>query len=163
METTVAKKAKEIRHRLKEELGATSRQISVRSSGSGMDSSISVIIKDPTVKLAHVERIAKSVECIDRDKATGEILIGGNLYVDVDYEDGIFDEQAEEIVDSIVPYYEAVKLGEVVTYDDFVLRKNGRSSIIISYKSGTENSIKRVATSPFDVARTIKIMEALIS
>lgn len=92
--TTVAEAAKIIRKRIKDELGANSKQVSVRSSSYSMGSSISVRIKDPSVNYAAVEAIANRQESISRCEYSGEILSGGNRYVSVEYDSGACDEYA---------------------------------------------------------------------
>jgi len=80
----VAEAAKKIRKALKEK-GITSRQVSVRSSSYSMGSSIRVTIKDPSIKLAGVKEVAMGAESVRRCEYSGEILSGGNRYVNVCY------------------------------------------------------------------------------
>ena len=79
--------AKEIRNRLKAELGLNSRQVSVRSS---RGSAIHVTIKVPVAK-SPIEAIAKGAECVRRCEFSGDILSGGNTFVFVEYEEGVLD------------------------------------------------------------------------
>jgi len=69
--------AKAIRKELKEKLGYTSRQISVRSYGSSVD----VVIKEESIDKEAVEKIAYPFEEVDRCEVTGEVLAGGNTFV----------------------------------------------------------------------------------
>src|SRR5689334_9897699 len=62
-------------------LGITSKMVSVRADGS-----ITCIVRDVRVSKALVERIAGSVERIDRDHTSGEILAGANRFVFVSRE-----------------------------------------------------------------------------
>lgn len=64
--------------------GYTGRQVSVRSKIYSMGSSIRVKIKDASVDPTKVIEAVKGHEHIDRDEATGEILGGGNRFVNVD-------------------------------------------------------------------------------
>ncbi|NFT08412.1 hypothetical protein FDF26_15340 [Clostridium botulinum] len=73
--------AKELRSKLKE-IGYNSRMVSVRSSYSSIDLSI----KSADVDFKTVEDLANKYESIRRDEATGEILAGGNIYVNVEYD-----------------------------------------------------------------------------
>lgn len=73
--------AKELRSKLKE-IGYSSRMVSVRSSYNSIDLSI----KSVDVDFKTVEDLANKYESIHRDKATGEILSGGNIYVNVEYD-----------------------------------------------------------------------------
>lgn len=70
--------AKAIRKELKEKLGYTSRQVSVRCSNGN---AIRVEIKDKTIERKAIEDIAYPYEAVDRCEVTGEILAGGNTYV----------------------------------------------------------------------------------
>ncbi len=79
-------KAKDIRTELKKRYGWTGKQVSVKSDHYSLGSSINVRIKDPAVWIKQVEDIAESKEEVRRDEWTGEILGGGNLYVNVNYE-----------------------------------------------------------------------------
>lgn len=100
MATTTAEHAKEIRATLKAELGATSKDVSVRTSNYSMGSSISVVIRSPKFRLADVERIANRHERVSRD-STGEILSGGNRFVFVEYSDEAYGPMAVEILAAI--------------------------------------------------------------
>jgi hypothetical protein len=83
--------------------GWNSRQVSVRGRPCTYSSSIDVVIKDARVPLKVVEKIANSYESVRRCEVTGDILMGGNTYVSVDYDS-----------DALKPYVEAVlaKLGD---------------------------------------------------
>lgn len=75
-------KSQIIRKALKDQLGATSRQISVRTEGS----SIRVTINDLNfgLHMDKIKKIANQFEEIHYDEVTNEILLGGNTYVDVE-------------------------------------------------------------------------------
>lgn len=73
-------KAKEIRKALNKEMGLTSKEVSVRSSGS-----LDIAIKDLTVNKDKVESIAMRYESIHRCEYSGEILSGGNTFVFVEF------------------------------------------------------------------------------
>lgn len=72
--------AKEIRKELKEQLGYNSRQVSVRCSGG---CTVHVIVIDKTIETEAVRKLAESYKDIDYDIATGEVLLGGNIYIHV--------------------------------------------------------------------------------
>jgi len=80
---TAKESAKEIREALKEKHGWTSRDISVRKR-SGTSSSVRVKIKDPSIDLEPVKKIAEGEQSISRN-GRGEILGGGNRFVFVEY------------------------------------------------------------------------------
>ena len=66
--------------------GFNARQVSVRHHHYSMGSTIHVTVRHAAVPFALAERIARGVERVDRDEATGEILNGGNTYVDVSHD-----------------------------------------------------------------------------
>jgi copper chaperone CopZ len=80
-----AEAAAEIRGKLKKLYGITSRQVSVRCASFSMGSSLDVTINDPAVDIREVRNVADSKEKISRCEMTGEILSGGNRYLDVRY------------------------------------------------------------------------------
>jgi len=65
--------------------GYKTTQVSVRHHHYSMGSTIHVTIRDEAVDHDEVERIAKGEERISRDEMTGEILCGGNRFVDIHY------------------------------------------------------------------------------
>lgn len=76
--------AQQIRDALKAR-GWSSRQVSVRADSFSMGSAIRVLVRDVRVSLAVVKEIAQAHERVRRCEETGEILGGGNRYIDVDY------------------------------------------------------------------------------
>lgn len=87
--------AKEIRKRIKDELGLNSRKVSVRGRPCTYSSAIDVTIKVPVAK-SPIEAIAKGAESIRRCEYSGEILSGGNTYVSVTYGEGVLDGFCDE-------------------------------------------------------------------
>lgn len=61
--------------------GFNARQVTVRARHSTLD----VTIRDSSISLTRVAEIASPFEVVRRDQATGEILSGGNTYVEVAY------------------------------------------------------------------------------
>lgn len=84
MSASTTERAAQIRAELKRR-GVTARQVSVTSDYYSMGSSIRIRIKDARVPSAAVRAIAEPHESIDRDQF-GEILSGGNRFVDISYE-----------------------------------------------------------------------------
>lgn len=91
--------AKELRSKLKE-IGYNRNMVSVTSDYD----SINVTVKSIEVDFKKVEKLANSYESFRTDERTGEILLGGNTYVNVKYSDTLKDElknkymsKAEEI------------------------------------------------------------------
>jgi hypothetical protein len=81
MTTTIARPADQLRAALKQ-AGFNARRVSVRHD----HSTLRVTIRDASVSLTQVEAIAAPFESIRRCQATGEILLGGNCYVDTKYD-----------------------------------------------------------------------------
>jgi hypothetical protein len=89
--TTIARPA-ELRAALKQ-AGFNARRISVRHD----HSTLRATIRDASVSLTKVQQIAGAFESIWRCEATGEILLGGNCYVDVKYDDKVIEPLKTEI------------------------------------------------------------------
>jgi hypothetical protein len=79
---TTKEKAAELRAALKG-MGYSSRRVSVRVDSWTTGSAIRVMVRDPQVDYKAVEKLASSYKRIDRCEITGDILSGGNCYVDV--------------------------------------------------------------------------------
>ncbi len=73
-----------IRAALKAQHKWTGRDVSVKADHFSMGSAIRISIKNPAVPLAAVKAIASEHESISRD-GSGEILSGGNRYLDIGY------------------------------------------------------------------------------
>jgi hypothetical protein len=82
---TLKEMTAEIRSELKKN-NITSRQVSVTGHYAGYSEAIDVNIKDLTVNIDTVEKIANKHESIRYDQASGEILQGANTYVSVKYD-----------------------------------------------------------------------------
>jgi len=80
---TIKDRANDLRKDLKNNLGYTTKQVSVKMSA-GI--AIEVTIKDYTVDYNEVEKIAKKYESVDWDEHTGEILEGSNIFIEVNNE-----------------------------------------------------------------------------
>lgn len=65
--------------------GYSARRVTVRLD----NNTLRVTIRDAAVSIAAVKAIAASFENIDRCQATGEILLGGNTFIDVNYVDSV--------------------------------------------------------------------------
>lgn len=74
------------------------RDFSVRVRDSLYDTAVDIRIKNPMIRKSEVEKIVKKYEEVDRDAATGEILAGANTYIFTQYEYGIFEEAAAELL-----------------------------------------------------------------
>ena len=76
------KKAEELKKALKNH-GYNRRQVTVRSKPCTYSWAFYITVRDDAVSTMKVEQIARGFEDIDRDCATGEILLGGNTYISV--------------------------------------------------------------------------------
>ena len=95
--TPVAEDAKALRAEFKAK-GWNSKAISVRSSSYSGGSSIRVEIKSPSVPMNVVRPMAAAYERISRCKTTGDILSGGNRFINVEYSRECMDEMAAQWV-----------------------------------------------------------------
>ena len=80
MTTTNLRPADALRAALKA-AGLTARQVTIRQ----QHSTLHVTIRDAATSLTRVTAIAAPFENVRRDQASGEILCGGNTYVEVAY------------------------------------------------------------------------------
>ena len=95
---TRTEKAAQLRKELKAH-GWTSRDISVRAKSCTYSSAIDVVVKRADIDIGKVKELAMEYESISRCEYSGEILSGGNTYVEVRraYE------LAESMADAIKP------------------------------------------------------------
>ena len=106
--TTAAEAAKRIRQELKAR-GWSSRQVSVRAANYSMGSSIRVEVRDADISLPTVRAIAKGSEQIRRCEISGDILSGGNRYVNTSYSTGARDELAGRWVENVRSAVESIE------------------------------------------------------
>lgn len=89
--------------------GWSARKVSVRVRGCGYSSAIDVSIRDASVAKRDVEAIAFEHRSVRYCHMSGEVLMGGNCYVDVEYAHGILDGVKAEIAEAI----KDIEAGEV--------------------------------------------------
>lgn len=89
--------AKKIREQLKVN-GINNKQVSVRSGIVGFSQEVNITIKDATIKFDMVDEMAHKYESIDYDEATGEILSGGNTYIDVSFSYDVIKKEREKYI-----------------------------------------------------------------
>lgn len=89
---------KVIREILKKE-GFKRTDISVKNIRCPIDTTIRVEIKNPYINRQMVDDLLKNFNDVDRDIRTGEILSGGNTYINVEWQYGIFDEVKKDYLD----------------------------------------------------------------
>lgn len=98
----------EIRKTLKE-AGFTSKDYSIRVRDAGYSTTVNIEVKNPKVKLSELKQFVKRFEVVDRDERTGEILQGGNTFVHCQYEDGIFEEVIQPLMEIAKQVYTSSK------------------------------------------------------
>jgi len=151
-------KVKKIKEELKK-LGYTNRKISVRSSSC----SIKCIIKDLTININDIKEITKKYENIYRDP-NGEILSGGNTFINVSYDFYIYEsakkekiKEAREILDKIhenknikddgiyiLVYYPSLKqINLLKRPKDYKKQKSYCLKTIINFKTFNESDIAK--------------------
>ena len=127
---------KELGNAIRKELkaaGITSKDVSVRVRDSLYDTAVNIKIKNPKIKKSKVEEIAKKYQSVDHDERTYEILAGGNTYIFVDYEYGVVEEAAAELL----PIAEMV-LNNKGKYSGHKIADNGTKSVNINHYEGNE-------------------------
>lgn len=92
--------------------------VSVHNDSYSMGSTVHVKIKRPEISLSKVEAIADPFARVDRDES-GEILGGGNCFVDVDYADGALDAAAGRINEQVAAGRKHFGPCELVVKDPF--------------------------------------------
>lgn len=76
--------------------GLSLRDVSVSVKNVGYSTTIRLVIRNPHVNRSELKTLLKKYESVDRDERTGEILAGGNVYVNACYAEGIFEEVSKE-------------------------------------------------------------------
>lgn len=71
--------------------GYNSKQVSVRNRHAGYSSALDITIRDPSVNFNVVEKIGKDHKHVHYDERSGEILSGGNTFVDTSISDEVRD------------------------------------------------------------------------
>lgn len=94
MYKSVSVRAAEIRKKLKA-IGYNRNMVSVRSDSYSGGDSINIRMKSVDIDEYKVREIAKEYESVDYDECTGEVLMGSNSFVFVEW-DGDFIEEGEE-------------------------------------------------------------------
>lgn len=84
-----------IRNELKE-AGYKTKDFSISVRDAGYSTSVRIKIKSPYINRKEVEKLLKHHDEVDYDMHTMEILAGGNTYLHIEYDYGIFEEVAQE-------------------------------------------------------------------
>ena len=77
--------------------GFNRKDFSIRSYYAGYEQACRVEIKNPLIRLSEVEDITRKYRQVDYDERCQEILAGGNTFIHVQYEYGIFDNVAKDL------------------------------------------------------------------
>lgn len=75
---------KEIKNEFKK-AGFDMKKVSVRHRWAGYSESYDIELKDRNMDIQKAREIARKFREVDRDEVTGEVLLGGNTYVFVQY------------------------------------------------------------------------------
>lgn len=97
---------KQLRSELKSELGYNARQVSIRA----RDCSVYFTIRDAEVSYAKVEQFASRAESISRCHVSGEILSGGNTFVNIAVTDEVKATWSAHLVGPIKAAYALLQL-----------------------------------------------------
>jgi hypothetical protein len=139
---SAADAAKLIRIALKN-LGWNSRKISVKSDTFSGGSSIDVTIKDPSIPLSVVEKIANGEESIRRCEMTHEILSGCNRYVSVRYSTPAVMALASPHIKRVKAIIEEVKgTGTSLPVVDDIIVGNWNNNVTVNVTEGDESPIR---------------------
>lgn len=147
---SAADSARLIRQALKSQLGLTSKDVSVRCSNFANGSAVDLTIKTASASFSAVKAIAEREESIRRCEFSGEILSGGNRYVDVriDYE------LEESVARLYLPMLQALPiLGSVASWSGpFVATSTGLDKV--EQFDGATVLVRRVEVDRFDLSMT---------
>lgn len=111
----------------------TTKDVSVRVKDSMYNTSVRITVKNPLVRLSDVEAVGKKFEEIDRDERTYEILQGCNVFVLCQYESGVIEEAAKELI----PTSEMV-LSNIEKYSGHKIADNGEKEVFITHFEGND-------------------------
>jgi hypothetical protein len=121
---------KTVRKQLKEKLGYNSRQVSIRNRPGGYSTKLIFTARSPEVDFKKLEEFALSFRDVDVCQYSGEILMGGNTYIDIVIADNlkqtIFDKVKQEVVELI----RSTKIQSIGTGEHFLIQDKK----IVSFK-----------------------------
>ncbi len=76
--------------------GINSRQVSIREPRCGYDRAFELTIRDPRFEIEQIEDLVMGFKKVDRCEVSGEVLMGGNTWIDVEATDEVEDIWASE-------------------------------------------------------------------
>lgn len=77
--------------------GYNRKDFSIRSYDAGYEQACRIEIKNPLIRQSEVEKLVRKYESIDYDQKCMEILAGGNTFINVSYEYGLFEDIAKDL------------------------------------------------------------------
>lgn len=147
-------------------LGYNSRQVSVKSTYPGYSQSITMTVHDLKVDIDKLEKLRTKYRCVDYDERTGEILAGGNTYVNISlnpklYEAGLLKYEEE----ALYVYNLLANIKSIETYKTFKGATLKLVPMCQSYEGWPYVEIKspridayrnaHIANTPHDIARAL--------
>lgn len=123
---TYTEKTKAIKTALKA-AGITSKQVSVSHRSAGYSDAWRIKIRDGNVSQLEVKTICKPFQVIDIEERTGEILMGGNDYITVEFEFGVCADGSEylDAVKTALSKLERDGQGERIEGTRWIIFKDG--------------------------------------
>ena len=142
MTNTIANPADRLRAALKN-AGFNARRVTVRT----RHSTLYVTIRDASASLTRVRAIAKPFESVSRDQATGEMLQGGNTYVQVEYTEALVDPVKATILAVLDP----------APNDEYVALPGGFRACKVSVQHGASRYVRdvRLEGPTFDLSNNL--------
>ncbi len=126
---TIKEKAQALRKEIKEELGLTSKQVSVRVDNISINVNIKTLVNPDKI-----ENLARKYEKIRRCHASGEILQGCNDFVSVEFDRDFLREQAKKYTDKAKEILDNAKTEDkligIIAGEKALLRNIGHNGFI---------------------------------
>lgn len=112
--------------------GIPTKAISVKTSHPGYEEVITITVKDVSIDLEDVKKIARPFESIDYDERCQEVLQGGNTFVRVSYDYAAEDEAINAIYNNLAIYAarQCVNLSDTVNIN--IITNNGKQFLIVA-------------------------------
>lgn len=112
--------------------GIPTKAISVKTSYPGYEEVITITVKDVSIDLEDVKKIARPFESIDYDERCQEVLQGGNTFVRVRYDYAAEKEATDAIYNNLAIYAarQCVNLSDTVNIN--IITNNGKQFLIVA-------------------------------
>lgn len=138
---------KELNAAIKNELkkaGYNTRDFRVSVKDCGYSTSAHVTIKSPKISITEIRNILNCFEEIDRDERTGEILEGANLYLFIEYEDGIFDIVSQDWAATARSAYESKDETTTIFDGLYLINLDHAGDLEIRQQNGANHCTRKV-------------------